>query len=80
MRTERRAQVRTQLVIAALGVAMIARGVWQGAWETDWLETWLWQHAVLGAGLYVDVVAASVVLGKAGWPTRSRPTSASAAL
>jgi len=54
--------VRTQIVIAAAAVVLVALGVWQWEWNTGWLEAWIRQHALLGAGLYVVLVAASVVV------------------
>lgn len=41
---------------------MIALGVWQWEWNTAWLEGWMGRHAILGAALYVILVAASVVV------------------
>jgi uncharacterized membrane protein YdjX (TVP38/TMEM64 family) len=43
-------------------VALVALGVWQWEWDVSWLEGWMRLHPVLGAGIYVVLVAASVVL------------------
>ena len=54
--------MRTQIVIAAAAVALVALGIWQWEWDASWLEAWTELHPVLGAGIYVVLLAASVVL------------------
>lgn len=45
-----------------IALALVALGVWQLEWDMSWLKVWIGQHPVLGAGIYLVVVAASVVL------------------
>ena len=51
-----------KIIFVVAAVALVALGVWQWEWDMSWLETWIGQHPVLGAGIYVVLVAASVVL------------------
>ncbi|MBI3983316.1 MAG: TVP38/TMEM64 family protein [Gemmatimonadetes bacterium] len=53
--------MRTRIIVAIGAAALIALGAWQWEWDVSWLESWIGQHAVLGAGMYVVIVAASVV-------------------
>jgi len=46
-------------VVAA---ALLALVFWQWQWDVSWVESWIRQHALLGAAIYVVLVAASVVL------------------
>lgn len=41
---------------------MIGLGIWQWEWDASWLEAWIGRHTLLGAGIYVLLVGASVVL------------------
>jgi uncharacterized membrane protein YdjX (TVP38/TMEM64 family) len=54
--------LKTKLTIAVAAVALVALGVWQWEWDMSRLERWIGQHTVLGAGIYVVLLAASVVL------------------
>ncbi len=54
--------MKAKVIIAVAVVALVALGVWQWEWDTSWLESWIGQHPVLGAGIYVVLLAASVVL------------------
>jgi len=55
-------QHTAHVIIVVAGVALVALGVWQWEWNTLWLESWIGQHPVLGAGIYVVFLVASVVL------------------
>ena len=49
----------------AMGMALVALGalaLWQWQWDMSPLEAWIEEHPVLGAGVYLAAVAASVVL------------------
>ncbi|MBI4502067.1 MAG: TVP38/TMEM64 family protein [Gemmatimonadetes bacterium] len=59
---ERAAQLKARIILAVVAVALVALAAWQWEWDTSGLESWIGQHAVLGAGIYVVLVAASVVL------------------
>jgi uncharacterized membrane protein YdjX (TVP38/TMEM64 family) len=54
--------VRAQIAFVAAAVALVALGIWQWEWDASWLEAWTEVHPVLGAGIYVTLLAASVVL------------------
>lgn len=51
-----------KIVIAAGVAALVAVTVWQLDWDMSSLEAWFAQHPWLGAGIYVVLVMASVVL------------------
>jgi uncharacterized membrane protein YdjX (TVP38/TMEM64 family) len=51
-----------KIIIAVAAVALLALGIWQWEWDASGLESWIAEHPVLGAGIYVVLLAASVVL------------------
>jgi uncharacterized membrane protein YdjX (TVP38/TMEM64 family)/copper chaperone CopZ len=60
-----RKQVSFRRVAFRLGMALLALGslaLWQWQWDISPLEAWIERHEVLGAGVYLVAVAASVVL------------------
>lgn len=54
--------MKIRAILALGAVALIALAAWQWEWDVWWLETWIERHKLLGAGVYVVTVAASVVL------------------
>jgi uncharacterized membrane protein YdjX (TVP38/TMEM64 family) len=52
--------MRVAAVLAA--VAALALGAWQVGWDASELQAWIGRHRVVGALLYVVLVAGSVVL------------------
>lgn len=52
-------------IALGVGMALVVLGalaLWQWQWDMAPLEAWIEEHAVLGAGVYLAAVAASVVL------------------
>jgi len=54
--------VKAKIAIAVVTVAFVALGIWQWEWDASGLESWIGEHPVFGAGIYVVLLAASVVL------------------
>lgn len=54
--------MKSKIILIVTVLALVALGVWQWEWDMSGLESWIGQHPVTGAGIYVAVVAASVVL------------------
>lgn len=54
--------MKTKAIIALGAVALVALAAWQWEWDVAWLEAWIEWHKLLGAGIYLLLVAASVVL------------------
>ena len=54
--------LKAKIIIIGVVVTLAGLGAWQYEWDMSWFEYWIEQHAVLGAGIYFVLVAASVVL------------------
>lgn len=54
--------MKAKIIIALVAVAVVALAIWQWEWDASGLEGWIKEHPVLGAGIYVVLLAASVVL------------------
>lgn len=54
--------MKTKIILVAIVLALLALGVWQLEWDMSWLKSWIGLHPVLGAGIYLVLVTASVVL------------------
>jgi uncharacterized membrane protein YdjX (TVP38/TMEM64 family) len=54
--------LKLKIIIATGVVALVAVSVWQLEGDLSSLEAWFGQHPVLGAGIYLVLVVASVVL------------------
>ncbi len=55
-------QARLRIAMAVVVLALAAAAVWQSGWDLSGLERWIEQHPALGAGIYLALVIASVVL------------------
>ena len=51
-----------RVLAVGVAVAMLALGAWQVGWDASALQAWIERNPVLGASLYVMLVAGSVVL------------------
>lgn len=54
--------MKTKIIIAVAVLALAALGLWQSEWDMSGLERWIGLHPVLGAGIYLVALVASVVL------------------
>lgn len=54
--------MKAKIIISVAAVALVALGIWQWEWDASGLESWIGEHPVLGAGIYVVLLAASIVL------------------
>jgi len=54
--------VKAKIIFFGTLLVFVGMGVWQWGWDTAWLERWISVHPVLGAGIYVALLAAAVVL------------------
>lgn len=48
--------------MAITALALIALAGWQWEWDVSWMEGWVAEHRLLGAALYVVLLAVSVVM------------------